>query len=43
MKKSDFTPHIRLCTPEDLDDIMDLQARICASMPRPDLFVATCR
>ena len=43
MKKSDFTPHIRLCTPEDLDDIMDLQERICASMPRPDLFVATCR
>lgn len=43
MKISDFTPHIRLCTLADLDDIMNLQERICASMPRPDLFVATCR
>lgn len=43
MKLSHFTPHIRLCTLADLDDIMELQDRICASMPEPDLFVSTCR
>lgn len=43
MKTSEFIPHIRLCTPADLDDIMKLQERICACIPEPALFVATCR
>lgn len=43
MQLSDFTPHIRPCFSADLDAIMELQDRICASIPDPDLFVATCR
>ena len=41
MHSSDFS--IRLCTLQELDDIMDLQDRICAAITQPDLFASTCR
>ena len=41
MHSSDFS--IRLCTLQELDDIMDLQDRICATITQPDLFASTCR
>ena len=41
MYSSDFS--IRLCTLLELDDIMDLQDRICAAITQPDLFASTCR
>ena len=39
MHSSDFS--IRLCTLQELDDIMDLQDRICAAITQPDLFAST--
>lgn len=41
MSLCDFTPHIRPCLASELYPIMELQDRICATMPQPDLFVAT--
>ena len=43
MKSHDFTPHIRPCFSTELDAVMKLQDRICASMTHPELFAATCR
>lgn len=40
---NDFAFSIRLCSKDDLDDIMLLQERICAAITQPDLFVSTCR
>ena len=43
MHTSDASLQIRLCTMQDLDDIMKLQDRICTFLDQPELFVPTCR